>query len=121
MKQAHTSHAANSRGFTLVEIMIVVMIIGVLLAIAIPNFVTARQSTRSKTCVANLKQIDSAKQQYIIDAKLQPTATPTSANIVPSYVRAFPSCPANGSYTIGDGNTNPTCSFSDPQYPHQLT
>ncbi|HEY3332839.1 MAG TPA: prepilin-type N-terminal cleavage/methylation domain-containing protein [Capsulimonadaceae bacterium] len=107
--------------FTLVEIMIVVLIIGILLAIAIPNFVTARNSSRSKACVANLKQIDSAKQQYIMDKRLTSATSPTAANLAPTYIRAFPACPASGTYTIGDGNSNPTCNFVDATYPHQLT
>ena len=121
MNKLRSALAPKAAGFTLVEIMIVVLIIGILLAIAIPNFVTARNSSRSRACVANLKQIDSAKQQYIMDNKLASTVTPTSANLAPTYIRAFPTCPASGSYTIGDGNTNPSCSFSDTQYPHALT
>ncbi len=121
MSRLPKTFASKSTGFTLVEIMIVVLIIGILLSIAIPNFVTARDSSRAKACIANLKQIDSAKQQYIMDQKLSPTTTPTSANLAPTYIRAFPTCPASGSYTIGDGNTNPSCSFSDANYPHVLT
>ncbi|HEY3332838.1 MAG TPA: prepilin-type N-terminal cleavage/methylation domain-containing protein [Capsulimonadaceae bacterium] len=111
----------KAAGFTLVEIMIVVLIIGILLAIAIPNFVTARNASRSRACVANLKQIDSAKQQFIMDTKAASTVTPTNANLTPTYIRSFPACPASGTYTIGDGNTNPSCSFVDATYPHQLT
>ena len=59
----------KATGFTLVEIMIVVLIIGILLAIAIPNFVAARESSRAKACVGNLKQIDSATQQWCMDQK----------------------------------------------------
>ena len=56
-------------GFTLVEIMIVVLIIGILMAIAVPNFIRARESSRRSSCIANLKQIDSAKEQWAMDNK----------------------------------------------------
>ena len=52
----------RKRGFTLVEIMIVVLIIGILLAIAIPNFINARQTSRVQTIVANLREVDAAKE-----------------------------------------------------------
>ncbi|MDR3707855.1 MAG: prepilin-type N-terminal cleavage/methylation domain-containing protein [Capsulimonadaceae bacterium] len=122
-------HLKRTRGFTLVEIMIVVLIIGILLSIAIPNFVMARNSSRAKGCVDNLKQIDSAKQQYIMDTKqattyaFSSTSTngTTGSELVPVYIRSFPSCPAGGTYTVNDGTTNPVCSYVDTTYPHALT
>jgi prepilin-type N-terminal cleavage/methylation domain-containing protein len=107
----------RTHGFTLVEIMIVVLIIGILLAIAIPNFISARDSSRARACIANLKEIDSAKQQYVMDAKQPSTYTftgtysGTTANqLVPNYIRSFPLCPSGGTYTVGAANANPTCS-----------
>ena len=69
------------RGFTLVEIMIVVLIIGILLAIAVPNFIKARETSRSKSCVANLKQIEAAKEQWCMDNKQSTTATPADTDL----------------------------------------
>lgn len=104
----------SKRAFTLVEIMIVVLIIGILLAIAVPNFMHARDNSRAKACSANLHQIDSAKQQAAMDLKLIDTDTPTQAQLTPTYVRSWPSCPAAGAYTIGDMSTDPTCSITTP-------
>ena len=109
-----TNRNKNSkrRAFTLVEIMIVVLIIGILLAIAVPNFMKARDNSRAKSCIANLTQISAAKEQAAMDLKLQDTDTPTQAQLTPDYVKAWPSCPSNGTYTIGSMANNPTCSFA---------
>ncbi len=108
----------NKAGFTLVEIMIVVLIIGILLAIAIPNFVAARESSRAKACIGNLKQIDSATQQFCMDKKLDATkylATPpviaTDLVGANAYIRATPACPSSGTYAVAaDITKSPTCS-----------
>ena len=117
------SRTQKPTGFTLVEIMIVVLIIGILLAIAIPNFVQARETSRAKSCVANLKQIDSAKQQYMMDknastfttataASAAYSATETLGGLAPTYIRSSPVCPAGGIYTTSDATTLPTCSLA---------
>ncbi len=112
-----TSRAA---GFTLVEIMIVVAIIGLLAAIAIPNFVKARTTSQMNACINNLRQIDGAKQQWALETKQPATASPGQTDIDPYLGRAGNAnnivCPAagtgatfGGSYTIGVLTTPPTC------------
>ena len=105
----------KTQGFTLVEIMIVVLIIGILLAIAIPNFIQARESSRAKACVANLKQIDSAKQQYMMDTSTSSFTNNTSLSKaadsgLTKYIKSIPACPSGGTYTTGDATTSPSCS-----------
>lgn len=102
----------KSKGFTLVEIMIVVLIIGILLAIAVPNFIKARESSRAKTCIANLRQVESAKEQWAMENKKGANDTPAWADLVGAnaYMKAQPACPSGGNYTIGDIATQPTCS-----------
>ncbi len=97
------------KAFTLVEIMIVVLIIGVLLAIAVPNFVRARESSRAKACVSNLKQVDSAKEQLAMDEKLAAGSTVDATKLL-NYVKKEPTCPSGGTYTYGVIGADPTCS-----------
>lgn len=100
----------KQKGFTLVEIMIVVLIIGILLAIAVPNFVKARQNSRVQTVVGNLKQIESAKEQWAMDTGAASTATPTSADLVPTYMKKWPVGPvgAGTDYVAGAMTAAPT-------------
>jgi prepilin-type N-terminal cleavage/methylation domain-containing protein len=100
----------TNRAFTLVEIMIVVLIIGILLAIAVPNFMKARDNSRAKSCVDNLRQIASGKEQAAMDLKLKNTDTPTQAQLCPDYVKSWPAEPQGGTYSINDLATSPSCS-----------
>jgi prepilin-type N-terminal cleavage/methylation domain-containing protein len=107
----------KNKGFTLVEIMIVVLIIGILMAIAVPNFIQARQSSRKSSCIANLKQMDAGKEQYAMDAKLDSGATVSWANLTPTYMKSQPTCPSGGTYTINTVGANPTCSITGHALP----
>ncbi len=101
-----------ARGFTLVEIMIVVAIIALLAVIAIPNFLKARNSARVKACMSNLRVMNTAKTQWAFDYKQATTARPLSTDLAP-YLRdeRLPDCPANGTYRIRSLSRQPNCSF----------
>jgi type II secretory pathway pseudopilin PulG len=96
-----------------VEIMIVVAIIGLLAAIAIPNFVKARTTAQKNACVNNLRQIDGAKEQWALENRKSEGSAITQSE-VDTFIKgnATPLCPANGVYTYGNIGQNPLCNVT---------
>jgi prepilin-type N-terminal cleavage/methylation domain-containing protein len=116
------------KGFTLVEIMIVIAIIALLAAIAIPNFVKARATSQATTCINNLRQIDTAIQQFSIEARKHVGDTVSLSPDLTPYIKlnsqgSIPTCPVQGgTYTLNPIGSNPavSCSFSTLNPPHQF-
>jgi len=113
----------SKRGFTVLEIMIAVLIIGLLSAIAIPEFAKARERSRQKACINNLRQIEAAKEQWAMAENLGAT-DPADLNAISDYlvgvINVDVVCPAAGQYMclfIGDVVR---CSYLSVTTPHEL-
>ena len=99
----------SSKGFTLVEIMIVVAIIGILIAIAVPGFVKARTQSRTRACQENLTKIEGANEQWALENNKKPADNSDIGVLVgvDNYLKKTPVCPASGVYALVAGL--PTC------------
>jgi prepilin-type N-terminal cleavage/methylation domain-containing protein len=107
------NNTSQNGGFTLVEIMIVVAIIGMLATLAIPNFVKARQKAHEVACINNLRLIEGAIQQWALAEKKDEAQAVTYADIS-GYMRNAVVCPAGGtsfedSYKLTTVDERPTC------------
>ena len=107
------TNRTRSQGFTLVEIMIVVAIIGVLASIAVPSFTNARRSARQRACICNLQTIDGAIQRWALELN-KAEGQPVTYSDISGYLKNSVVCPSGGtsfedSYTLTTVDAHPTC------------
>jgi prepilin-type N-terminal cleavage/methylation domain-containing protein len=106
---------SKRHGFTLVEIMIVIAIVGLLAALAIPNYLRHREFAQAKVCVKNLSAIDAAKHMWGVENAKVSSDTPADSDLFGEslYIRQKPSCPSGGTYTMNTIGEHASCNVSD--------
>jgi Tfp pilus assembly protein PilE len=107
----------NQSGFTVLEIMIILMLISLLAILAFPAYARSRRVAARATCLANLRQLEGAKNQWSLENKVSNSAIPTDTDLFGEnkYIRTKPVCPAGGSYSFGSLNQKVTCSLEEAE------
>lgn len=117
VKGSHGSqkgHGLAVAGIVLSAVSLVMLpVVGLLAAIAVPNFVKAREAAQRNACMANMRTIESAKQQWATDnnKRAGETFDESDLSVLDKYVRQAPTCPAQGTYIVNPVGTNPECTI----------
>jgi Tfp pilus assembly protein PilE len=108
----------SSQGYASSTLLAPVAVVGLLSAIAIPNFVKARATSQQNACINNLRQIDAAKNEWMLEKGKKTGDMPTADDIRVYLIHnQLPACPAGGTYTIGAVGESPACSVPGHKLP----
>lgn len=87
------------------------VMIPLMMAIAIPNFIKARETAQKNLCINHLRQLDAAKEEWALEKKIAEGVTPSEQDLLPYLKHGMPKCPAGGEYTLNPVGQPPTCSI----------
>jgi prepilin-type N-terminal cleavage/methylation domain-containing protein len=112
MEASRPFPGTRPNGFTMVELVIVIGLMAILLAIAVPQFLRAGERGRRASCLANLRHLGDAKEQYAIERRLNTGDPVEYGQLYPGYIRTPRAlvCPSGGDYVLGTIGENPVCS-----------
>ncbi len=114
-----SGEGANS-AFTLIEILCVLGLLAMVAAIGAPSLIRSRAKAQASVCIDQLKQLNAAQQQWVIEAKPASDAKIKKKDLQPYFKGGvFPTCPSGGNYKLGGLTDKPECSL-DKKEGHQL-